>query len=182
MKKTIGIIIGCILVGCGPRESVIEGDAPGTARFHQDTAPWPWVHIVPSERSTDIRSVSFDSLAHQIRFDMCFGASDNKFKKVRLVMLDYTILPHEAPEKKALKKKFQGRSYLNTYNRRPQRYFMTMSFYECDQKPPSPPLFEGTVSMRTDIAPPYEAFHLMAHEIILDHIHSNLKKLVVNLD
>lgn len=182
MKKTIGITIGCILIGCGPKEYVVEGDAPGTARFHQDTAPWPWVHIVPSERSTDIRTVSFDSLAHQIRYDMNFGGPKGKFKNIRLVMLDYAILPHEEPEKKALKKKFQGRSYLETYNRRPQRYYMTMSFYECDQKPPSPPLFEGTVSLRASIAPPSEAFHLMAHEIVLDFLHSHLKKLIVDLD
>jgi hypothetical protein len=184
VKKSISIsiAIGVSLVGCTKKEDLARIDAPGGKEFYRDIAPLPLVHMVPSERAIAFKSVNFSNISQRLRYDMVFGAYEKKFKKIRLLLIDYTILPHENPEETSLKKKFQGETYLSQYKNKPKRYYMTISFYECDTAPPHPPFFEGTVSMSVKTAPPHEALHMMAHEIIINYLRSPYKKTYVSMD
>jgi hypothetical protein len=184
VKKIIGISIamGVILGGCSEKEEFIKIHHPGEEGFHSDIAPLSEVHMVPSQRAIAYKGVYFSSISHTIRYAMDFSTYYEKFKKIRLVMVDYTVLPHEAAEKKAYKKKFKGQGYFSKYKNKPQRYYMTISFYECDNTPPLPPFFEGTASMSVEKAPPHEALTLMADEIIQSYLNSPYSKVKVNLD
>ncbi|MBP9692312.1 MAG: hypothetical protein KBD90_03160 [Alphaproteobacteria bacterium] len=184
MKKSIGIsiAIGMTLIGCTKKEDSIRIDPPGGNEFYRDIAPLPLVHMVPSERAAAFKGVDFSDISHRLRFDLAFKPYEKKFKKIRLLLVDYTILPHKNPVETPYKKKIQGQTYLSQYKNKPKRYYMTISFYECDKGPPLPPFFEGTVSMDVNTAPPHEALQMMAHEIIVDYLHSPYKKVYVSMD
>ncbi len=102
VKKSTGSLLCFLLVGCGTSVSVEEGPNPGTKYPFQISAPMPWVRIVPSERSFDMKEVDFNVIDHQLRFDMNYDPHRRFFKNVRLVLVDYTILPHEETKPEAL--------------------------------------------------------------------------------
>lgn len=208
MKKAIGITACVLLGGCSSGAPTVHlGSDAGTKFPQQDIAPLPWVRTVPSERALAMKTVNFTTIAEQIRYDMNFAPHREKFKKVRLVFVDYTILPHETlslpsmPDNKSPGNPSNDPSTMdkmnastqpikaNTddstrYESRPQQYVLILSFYECDKFPPDTPSYEETIYMRTDKAPPQEALRLMAHEVIED-VHSSpehLRKLKVSLD
>lgn len=190
MKKTIGIAVGLLLSSCSnPKTEVVATSGTSVAYPHQDTAPWPWVHVVPSERTLAFQEVDFEKIAHQIRFDISSFNHRNVYKKVRLILVDYTILPHEESSINAFKETVQGEIYAKKYESRPLRYMMTVSFYECNQKPPAPPTYEITASIRKNRAAPQEAMRLMARDAVEElHALQEVKKLEpgvkikVNLD
>ena len=177
MKKVGRLIIFSLLAGCTPpRKIVVEGPSPGIDYHNQTTAPWPWVSVVPSERALAFKKVNFENLSRQIHFDMAFEPYNDTFKDVRIVLLDYTILPHE------IKKGKQS-------SERPARYFMVASFYTIGRKPPCPPDFEVTATLRADKAGREEGMLYMLRDIIeeiytLDNIGALTpgKKITVNLD
>lgn len=222
MKKTIGIAACLLLGGCyNGAPSVDTGPDISTKWPRQDIAPVPWVRVVPSERTLALKDVSFTTIAEQIRYDINYAPHRNKFGKVRLILVDYTILPHEksplsstpnaqdqtppAPSVPSVPAQDQSQTpptpsvpdkanapatpmVVNNkdsstqYESRPQRYVMTLSFYECDKLPPDAPIMEETIFMRTNKAAPQEAMRLMAHSIVEDLHVSNIKKLEVSLD
>lgn len=174
MKKAVGIITCLLLTSCtGAEKKIIRGPTAGIEYHNQDTAPWPWVSVVPSERALALKEVDFEIISRQIHFDMSFEPHREAFKDVRVILLDYTILPHQI---------LKGKE-------RPQRYFMVASFYKIGKKPPCPPDFEITTSLRTDKAGTQEAMGYMARDI-MEEIHTlsddNLltpgRKITVNLD
>lgn len=152
---------------------MISGPAPGIEYRNQNTAPWPWVSVVPSERALALKTVDFESISRQLHYDLAFYPHQIAFRGVRVVLLDYTILPQETKE--------------NKY--RPERYTMVASFYKFDRRPPCPPDFEITTSLRTDKAGAQEAMRFMIRDIV-EECHAltevNLltpgRKITVNLD
>lgn len=181
MKKIVALMICSLLAGCNileRREKTKRLEVPSTGlEYHnQDTAPLPWISIVPSERALALEHVNFDALARRFRHSMAFDPQSKPFEDVRLVVLDYTILPRS--DKKAKKSQ-----------ERPERYFMTASFYKIGNKPPCPPDFEVTASIRAILGGRRESMQYMAREIIEEiHLLSDAgfltpgKKVTINLD
>ncbi|MBA3812958.1 MAG: hypothetical protein H0X26_00465 [Alphaproteobacteria bacterium] len=177
MKRRAGLIIFSLLAGCAAdNKTRINTPSPGIGYHNQNTAPWPWVSIVPSERALSLKGVNFEDLSRQLHYDIAFEPHYFQFKDVRVILLDYTILPQDA------KKVIQA-------PQRPGRYFMSAGFYRGSNRPPCKPDFEITASLRTDIAATREAMTFMAREII-EEIHTlhdenaltNGKQFNVNLD
>jgi hypothetical protein len=184
VEKALSIMTCFLLTSCLPIEKkVFSGPSPGIEYHNQNTAPWPWVSVVPSERALALKEVDFEEISHQLHFDMSFEPNYCAFKDVRIVLLDYTILPPKSTRSKQLITK------PNKYRNRPSRYFMVASFYTIGRRPPCPPDFEITTSIRTDKAGAQEAMRFMAHDIV-DEISTlsdeNLltfgRKITVNLD
>jgi hypothetical protein len=195
MKKSMGIIVCCLLSGCSPlffledpTRSIKYKDKPLSTPSkddlspYQDTAPLPWVSVLPSERAIQMKEVDFHNIALQLRHDMRFPPFNHKFNNVQMVLLDYGIeeVPTAGLENSAVKEK--GISYLSHYAKKVQKYVMKASFYTFDNRPPNPPCFEEKIYFDVSKAGPSEAIKLMAHEIILDHLASPLKKITVDLD
>lgn len=174
MKNRVGLLTCFLLAACTTTEKkVFSGPVAGLEYRNQNTAPWPWVSIVPSERALALKDVEFDTISKQMHYDMAFEPHENAFRDVRIVVLDYTILPEEISQDKL----------------RPQRYFMVASFYKIGKSPPDTPDFEITTSLRTDKAAPQEAMRFMARDI-MEEIHSLYddclltpgRKIVIDLD
>jgi len=96
VKKAIGIAACLLLEGCRSEVSLVDvGPDISTKWPRQDTAPVPWVRVVPSKRTLALKDVNFTTIAEQIRYDINYAPHKKKFERVRLVLVDYTILPHE---------------------------------------------------------------------------------------
>ena len=192
MKKTLGIIVCGLLSGCnpfftgyGPNDIQFAEEptpAPGLSYPYQDSAPLPWVSVLPSERATQMKGVDFQAISRQMRHDMKFPPFVNKFRHVKYVLLDYGIeqTPASPPDLCVIKE--EGVSYSKGFIPKEEKYVMKASFYTFENRPPNPPCFEEKIYMDKDNAGPDEAIRMMAHEIILDHLASPLKKIFVNLD
>lgn len=172
MKKTLGIITCFLLVGCvGTEKKVVKGFTEGIEYHNQTTSPWPWVSVVPSKRALALKRVDFEVISKQLHFDMSFEPHRKAFEDVRVVVLDYTIIPSDIQKN------------------RHRRYFMVASFYKIGKNPPCPPDFQVTASLRTDKAGMQEAMRYLARDII-EEIHTLSdeglltpgKKITVNLD
>jgi len=182
VKKALGIITCFLLAGCDtPKKTVVKGYSAGIEYHNQSTSPWPWVSVVPSARALNLKEVNFESIEKHLHFDMSFEPHHKSFDDVRIVLLDYTILPEDIPGKK------QRFSKPDIY--RPKRYFMVASFYKIGRKPPCPPDFEVTASLQIDRAAPQEAMRFMARNIIEeintlsdDNLLVPGKTITVNLD
>lgn len=174
MKKIVGIITCALLASCTtPQKKVIRGASPGIEYHNQNTAPSPWISVVPSDRALAVKQVDFEVLSRQLHYDMSFEPHKENFCDIRLVVLDYTILPPETVKGKM----------------RPKRYFMAARFYKIGKRPPGPPDFEVTTSMRVDKAASQEAMRYMLRDIIeeVDVLGDNGlltpgRKVMVNLD
>lgn len=154
MKKIIGTIACSLLAGCGGIDKqVIQGPSPGIEYHNQDVAPWPWVSVVPTHRALILKNIDFDNLARELRFEMAFDPYSAPFKDVRLVILDYTVLPElikgteRSPE-------------------RDDRYFLTASFYKLDNRPPCPADFEITATTFVNQGGGREIMRYMIGEIV----------------
>jgi hypothetical protein len=174
VRNSLGIVACLLLTACTNAEKkVYSGPVVGLEYHNQNTAPWPWVAVVPSARALAFKEVDFELISQQIHFDLAFEPHQNAFKDVRSVVLDYTILPHNAPQ---------------TPERRP-RYFMVASFYKRGNHPPSPPDLEVTTTLLASKAPPQEAMLFMARDI-MEEIHAmdedclltRGRKITINLD
>jgi len=151
VKNNLGVIVCFLLAGCtGAERIVVRGPTPGIEYRNQTTAPCPWISVVPSERALALKTVDFEAISNQLHFDMSFEPHLKAMQDVRIVLLDYTVLPPE----------------INKGKNRPERYFMVASFYKIGKSPPCPPDFEVTATLRTDIARPQEAMRFMAGDIV----------------
>lgn len=174
VRNSLGVLTCLLLVACTNSEKkVFSGPVAGLEYRNQNTAPWPWVSVVPSERALAFKEVDFDPISQQLHFDMAFEENRNAFRNVRVVALDYTFLPEKAPQDKG----------------RPQRYFMNASFYNLSNRPPCSPDFEVTTTFLASKAPPQEAMLFMAREIMeeirsmaADGLLTPGRKIMVNLD
>jgi hypothetical protein len=102
VKKAIGTVLCLSLAGCqGTVVTTEEGPNPSTTYPFQGIAPLPWVRVVPSERALQLKEVDFDRIAEQLRYDLNYDPHRKIFRNVRLVLVDYTILPHEASNEAA---------------------------------------------------------------------------------
>jgi hypothetical protein len=177
VKKIVGVIICSLLTGCSRVETnVLEGPSAGIEYHNQDTAPWPWVSVVPSARALALKNVSFEALARQLRHDMAFDPFSKPFEDVRLILLDYTILP---PRIKKAKDSPE----------RTEQYFMVASFYKIGRRPTCSPDFEVTTIISTKKGGRRELLRYMARDTIREvHVlsKSNLltagKKITVDLN
>lgn len=184
MKKLLGILTCVLLGGCEVTEKiVIKGPSPGIEYRNQNTYPWPWISVVPSERALAFSEVDFDALSRHFHYDMSFYPHHPAFEDVRIVLLDYTILPDKTHGEAKIRSDSDKHPIL-----RSPRYFMVASFYKIGNCPPNPPDFEVTASMDVRRAAPHEAMRLLARNIIED-IHSacdsdllNGLNIVVNMD
>jgi len=150
VKNKLGILTCFLLTACTfPEKDIYPGANPGIDYRNQNTSPWPWVSIVPSERALALKTVDFEVISQQMHFDMAFERNMCAFRDVCLVLLDYTILPEEISQDRL----------------RPQRYFMVASFYKTGRRPPDAPDYEYTTSLRIDKAAPQEAMLFMARDI-----------------
>lgn len=157
MKKALGIISCFLIAGCDEiKKKVIKGPSPGIEYQNQTTAPWPWISIVPSERALAIKQVNFESISKHMHYDMSFEPHHEAFKDVRIVLVDYTILPEGTQKGKST---------------RAPSYIMVASFYKIGKRPPGPPDFEITTFLQVNRAPPQEAVRYMARDII-EEVHT----------
>jgi len=186
VKKAIGLVIGCILGGCETPHTVnrplLETSQEHRMHVysHQDTAPLPWVSVVPSERAIEYQEVNFGHIARHLRRMMAIDSE--KFKCINLVLIDYTVLEPTPPHKELTKKKYGGQLYCKKYIRKPERYFLKLSFYDRKTRPPAPPLYEGTAVMNVTRAFPTEALSFMIEDIIYERLRLMTKKIHVDLD
>jgi len=148
--------------------------------FRQDTAPLPWVHVLPSERAAHFLDADFDYLARRIRHAMTINPA--RFRDVQLVLVDYAILEPKSLTTKPMKKKYKGQKYCKEYIAKPERYFMRLSFYRHNQQPPAPPLFVGAAVLSVRHAAPFEAMHFLVDDIIDEHLKLPYSQVEVNLD
>lgn len=183
VKNTLRVLICFLLAGCQSVEKkVIKGLTPGIEYRNQTTAPWPWVSVVPSERALALlKDVDFDAISRHFHFDMSFEPHHHAFKDVRVVLLDYTVLPEGSTEK--------GKTFSEIVHRREKRYFMVASFYKLQNRPPCPPDFEITSSMRADKAGLQEGMRFLArntieevHALSDDDLLTPNRKITVDLD
>lgn len=159
MKKSLGIITCFLLAGCDTSiKKVIKGPSPGIEYHNQTTAPWPWVSIVPSERALALKAVNFDSISKHMLFDMSFEPHQETFKDVRVILVDYTIIPEETPGIKPQPSKPEIT--------RSKSYVMVASFYKIGKRPPCPPDFEITTTLQANRAPPQEGLRYMSRDTI----------------
>jgi hypothetical protein len=193
MNKSWGVILCFLLSACepllflnDPSRSIKFKNSPAPSPDdlypYQDSAPLPWVAVIPSKRATQMKEIEFQVIARQLRHDMRFPPFVHKFNNVKMVLLDYGVeaTPTTALDHCVVKEK--GVSYSRGYVKKEEKYVMKASFYTFDNCPPNPPCFEETIFLDMDKAGPSEAMKMMAHEIILDHLASPLKKITVNLD
>lgn len=174
VNHRLGLLACCLLTACTSTEKrVFSGPTPGIEYHNQNTAPWPWVSAVPSERALALKEVDFDDVSRQLHFDMALIPYQYAFQDVRIVLLDYTILPEEVSKD----------------NVRPPRYFMVASFFKIGNSPPSPPDFEITTSLNTAKAAPQEAMLFMIRDIVdevrilnEDCLLTPGRKITINLD
>ena len=179
MKKLLLILIGCLLVGCSypPRRDLGKSNVYAL----QGTAPGQWIHIGASARALDIKEVPFQSIAEQLRFDLRYHKKIKHLSCVKHVYVDYAILPPQKPEDLGRKEIIGGQTFYEPFHARPKRYYMNIRFYTGTRKPPAEPDFQETMTMPADDAAPYEAFHLMAQEIMIDQVVTPTKKIRVEL-
>lgn len=170
---------------------IIEGPGEGIAYPQQGTSPRPAIHVVPSERALAFQSVDFNAIYNQIHYDLSFWPHRVALKNIRLLVVDYTTLPYENSGNKTVQTTLTPQTTVadRKPNSRQPRYFMTMSFYEGNNRPPCPAAFEATAYIRKNKIPPQEAMRLMARDL-LEEFHSltkvsipvPLKKMVLSLD
>lgn len=193
MNKSLGVILCCLLSGCGPTfflddiaRSVKCKGTPDVSQDNlypsQDTAPLPWVSVLPSQRAAQMKEVNFETIALQVRHDMKFPPFNHKFNNVQMVLLDYGIEQSSPNQLAPCVVKEKGIAYSGNYIKTEQRYVLRASFYTFDNRPPNPPCFEEKITLSASRAAPSEAIKMMAHEVILDHLASPLKKITVDLD
>ncbi len=187
MKKIIGLAIGCLLGGCatGPdnRQNsalMIQNPMLQERVVRQDTAPLPWVHVLPSERAAYFLDADFDYIARHIRHSMTINLE--RFRGVCLVLVDYAILEPKSLHTKLMKQNYKGQKYCKEYVTKPERYFMRISFYTNNQRPPAPPLFVGAAVLSVRHAAPFEAMHFLVDDIIKERLSLPFTQVEVNLD
>jgi hypothetical protein len=187
VKRIMGLALWCFVSGCetapdNGQQSMLVVQSPKVQEkiFRQDTAPLPWVHVLPSERAAHFLDADFDYLARRIRHAMTINPA--KFSDVRLVLVDYAILEPKLLTTKPMKKKYKGQKYCKEYISKPERYFMRLSFYRQNQQPPAPPLFVGAAVLSVRHAAPFEAMHFLVDDIIDEHLKLPYNQVEVNLD
>jgi len=186
VKRIIGLAVGCLLGGCDGQDGryqstlTIQNPMLQARNVRQDTAPLPWVHVLPSERAAHFLDADFDYLARRIRHAMTINLE--RFKGVCLVLVDYAILDAKPTKTKPMTKKYKGQTYCKEYITKPERYFMRISFYGNNQAPPAPPLFVGAAVLSVRHAAPFEAMHFLLDDIILERLKLPLTQIEVNLD
>lgn len=180
-------IIACFLVSllsaCTmmKEKPMMKRPTPNTvvASLTSDSAPLAWVQILPSQRAVAFKSVDFNYVSKLIRFWMLpFG---EKFGKVTLVLVDYTILPRKKSKSRPIR--VGSVQYCDDFIYQPARYFLNISFYEENLRPPARPSFMGTVTMSVFAAPLYETVHYMVDVLMEEHVYSSVKsRLEIVLD
>lgn len=184
MKKSL-IAISCLyLGGCDAiyTANPISGISPGVRFPHQDTAPLPWISIIPSKRALAMKDVDFTVIDHQMRFDMSFFPHHKRFQNVCLILLDYGLVSASKSKKNQLIVKYEGQTYSKNYEDTPEHYVMKISFFNGKTRPPSPPSFEETITMEKNMAPAHEAMIMMGHELVEDLQRTPLNQVTVDLD
>ncbi len=159
-----------------------EGPLPGTNFPNQDAAPLPWISVLPSKRALDLKVVDFSAINNRLRFNMNYFPFVDHYRNVCLILIDYTILPAEPLNQDLKVIQHKDISYSRKYESKPERYSLTVSFYENRNTPPAIPLFQETITLATHKASPNEALGFMIDCIIEDHRASKVKKIEVDLD
>lgn len=187
MKKELGAIltVSCLLVACDqPFRSVKISDPPQwiPSPFHQDTAPMPWVRVLPTERATAYDGDDFPHYARMIRENMIISKVKDHYKNTRLVLVDYGVLPATKPSKCMMPTYQKGKIFCENFIPKHERYFMTLSFYGQDQRPSVQPFFVGTAYLPTSHAGPREAMRFLIMTIVEEYERTSLTKIEVDLD
>lgn len=183
MNKVLTSLLCVCLGGCSVYKArFIEGPSPGANWTKQFDAPLPWVCIIPSEKTTSMQNIDFQKFTKAVRFNMSFKPYEEKFKNVRLVLVDFRILPATTPSNDKLILKHECASYSKGYINQPERYQLKMSFFIGSTRPPSKPYLEETITMATSKAPAHEALMLLGNEIIEDLKVSDQRKISVEFD
>ncbi len=176
MKRIIGLTLMCLLGGCATQEIKNTPLKPSL----RDTAPMPWVQVIPSERAIEFKEIEFDYIARHVRQNM---ANDREvFNNITLVLIDYTILPAESPKKSQMPKNNKGQLYCKKFIEKPERYFLRLSFYANNTRPPAPPVFTNAETLNIQAAPLSEALCYMVNEATREYICSSSRNVQVDLD
>lgn len=182
MKKTIGLTFLCLLGACAtpPSQKLTpQSIAPQNLKGTIDGAPFPWLHIIPSERTAIFTEIDFNEVSRLIRYSM--SSCPKKFDQVTLVLVDYTILPLKDIEG-IPSYAHQGVKYCQDYVRVPMRYMVRLSFYKCNRRPPHPPSFVGTALLSPSSTPVYESIRHMTYAIMDELYVSSLNEIFIHLD
>jgi hypothetical protein len=187
MKKELGAVLtlSCLLASCDqPFRAVKISDPPAwiPSPFHQDAAPMPWVRVLPTERAIAYNGDKFLHYARIIRENISISKVQDYYKNTRLVLVDYGMLPATKPTKCMTPTYQKGRLFCENFIPKPERYFLTLSFYGCDQRPNAQPFFMGTAYLPTNHAPVHEAIRFMIMTIVEEYERTSLTKIEVDLD
>lgn len=183
MKKLGSLFLGIFLIGCETPHSNDLNIPKDMAGFHDvGRTPWPWVKVIPSERALAYQGFTFPDVRRHLLYALSDSYTLGKFKKVRLALIDYSLLPASPNTTQTLKQKVDNQTYYAEYTALPQRYFMSIQLYECDQRPPAKPSFKGTAYISSEIAAPMEAMHILLREITDNMIVYPDKEIDVSLD
>ncbi|HUX78178.1 MAG TPA: hypothetical protein VMW10_00305 [Alphaproteobacteria bacterium] len=184
MKRAIVVVSCFLLVGCNvtQRRYTREGPAPGAEFPLQDTAPLPWINILPSKRTMELEAVNYTAIVNRLRFNMDYSPYTNDFRNVSLILIDYAILPAEPFSKNYKIVYHNDTAFSKKFQTKPRRYVLTASFYDDCNTPPADPMFEETITLAVDKAPPEEAMRLMVDTLVMDHHSSSLSKIEVTLE
>jgi hypothetical protein len=189
MKHKIGAIITlcCFLSGCDQDFSFrpIKTSPPPLWEpnpFHQDGAPMPWVRVLPTERAIAYKGEEFPHYARMVRENITTSKVQKKYINTRLVLVDYGVLPATKPSK-CMEPTYQtGNIFCENFIPKPERYFVTLSFYGYDQRPKVQPFFMGTAYLPTSHAASHEALRFLLMTIVEEYEKTNLSKIEVDLD
>src|SRR3989338_2965784 len=104
VKQFFSTFMCLCLTGCSsfPLARKAIGPSPGVDCSHQDAAPLPWVSVIPSKRAIEMKETDFERYARDFRYLISIAPYNKKFGNVRLVLMDYTILPAESSQKDKL--------------------------------------------------------------------------------
>lgn len=181
MKKIINLTLMCLLTGCATQQNVTKKPMLGLLNpVIRDTASMSWIQVIPSERAIEFKGIAFDYISRHIRHNM---ANDSEaFNNITLILVDYAILPATSPKIGAMRGKNGKQTYCKDFIEKPERYFLRLSFYENNQRPPSPPAFMETEVLSVEAAPLSEALCYMVNEITREYIASESRQVQMNLD
>jgi hypothetical protein len=173
-----------LLAGCaGPRGGavVITGPSPDINFPHQLASPLPYVSVLPSKRTMEMKGVDFFAILSRIHFDMEYAPFYEKNKNVCLVLIDYRIIPAHKFSQNAKIIYHGDVAFSKKFEDVPQQYALTATFFENCCSPPATPIYEQTIYLATSKAPPEEAMRFLIEEVFRDQRITDLPKLEVNL-
>lgn len=133
------------------------------------SSPLENLTVVPTKEGMQYTGVNYVQMEQMIRF-LIAEAPDNleNFKKIKTVVIDYGVKDADPSSSAKLPSNPQDPIRNQWYIPLPQRYFVTLKFYDCSVKQIGTPSFQisSIVPVGNGLGTS-EAFKLMLHEMFM---------------